>query len=214
MLVIGIAGRAGSGKDTVADMLREHHGFTVVGFADPLKRFMMDTFGFSERQLWGPSQNRNEPDHRWLKPDGTYLTPREALQTLATEWGRKLAPDFLVRYMQRILEMLAIGTCTYRRTIGLAADMHATAPAGIAIPDLRHDEELPLFDNGCRWNWTGQTWRVERPGNPDRMPAAFAGHPTEHGLTKPLDLVIQNDGTLGKLQRRVDDCVQALAGKA
>lgn len=63
--ILGIYGKAGSGKDTAADRLIEHHGFCRVSFADPLKRFAMDVFDFSETTLWGDSDLRNKRDNRY-----------------------------------------------------------------------------------------------------------------------------------------------------
>jgi len=65
MNIVGIIGKAGSGKDTVADMLHELR-YDKIAFADPLKRFCMDVFEFTEEQLWGPSEKRSEPDERYL----------------------------------------------------------------------------------------------------------------------------------------------------
>src|SRR4051812_10494441 len=60
--IVILAGGAGSGKDTVGEHLHARYGAVVIAQADPLKRFVRDVFGFSEQQLWGPSQLRNEPD--------------------------------------------------------------------------------------------------------------------------------------------------------
>lgn len=45
--LIGIAGRAGAGKDTVADYLWENYGFLKMSFADPLKRAASAMFGIT-----------------------------------------------------------------------------------------------------------------------------------------------------------------------
>ena len=64
-MIIGIAGNAGSGKDTVADHLVKNHGFVKVSLADPLKRICREVFDFSDEQLWGASEERNKPDKRY-----------------------------------------------------------------------------------------------------------------------------------------------------
>jgi hypothetical protein len=64
-MIIGITGKAGSGKDTVADILVKDHGFVRIGFADVMKRFCAEVFGFTDEQLFGPSSERNRPDHRF-----------------------------------------------------------------------------------------------------------------------------------------------------
>jgi hypothetical protein len=72
-MLVGIAGRAGSGKDAAADALVAHLGFVKVGLADPLKRIAREAFDFSEEQLWGPSEMLNKADerypreHTWVK---------------------------------------------------------------------------------------------------------------------------------------------------
>lgn len=63
--MLGVAGQAGSGKDTVADYLVSTYGFTKVALADPLKRLAYKVFDFSEDQLWGPSSSRDAIDLRY-----------------------------------------------------------------------------------------------------------------------------------------------------
>ncbi len=65
--LVGLTGLAGSGKSEVARVLSERAGFTRVAFADPIKRLAMQLFGFSEEQLWGPSEARNRPDPRHVR---------------------------------------------------------------------------------------------------------------------------------------------------
>lgn len=57
-VVIGLLGPAGSGKDLVADWMT-NKGFVKVSLADPMKRFVMRTFGIDVERLWGPDK-RNE----------------------------------------------------------------------------------------------------------------------------------------------------------
>lgn len=63
--IVGVSGQAGSGKDTVADYLVEKYGFTKIALADPIKHFGYHVFGFTEDQLWGPSDQRNAVDARY-----------------------------------------------------------------------------------------------------------------------------------------------------
>lgn len=42
-MIIGLAGYAGSGKDSVAEYLVSNHGFDRVAFADPIKNVLYDT---------------------------------------------------------------------------------------------------------------------------------------------------------------------------
>ena len=44
-LLIGLSGKAGSGKDTAAEYLMAMHGFRQVAFADPLRAVVSAVFG-------------------------------------------------------------------------------------------------------------------------------------------------------------------------
>lgn len=100
---------AGAGKDEAAKALVDH-GFVSVAFADVMKRFAVELFGFTAEQCWGASPKRTEPDKRYQRgirvelapPDAlgihdakfveSALTPRYALQKLG-DWGRDCYPD-------------------------------------------------------------------------------------------------------------------------
>lgn len=93
--IIGITGFAGVGKSTFAACVREL-GYGRGSFAEPMKNFVCDVFGWDRKRVFGPSEERERPDPDW---DG--LTARRALQTLGTEWGRAMHPDVWVRYAIR-----------------------------------------------------------------------------------------------------------------
>lgn len=74
LLVIGLAGAAGVGKDEVAQHLVRRHGFTRLAFADPLKSVCEVYFGWNWRkdergrrllQEVGMAARRYNPDH-WV----------------------------------------------------------------------------------------------------------------------------------------------------
>ncbi len=50
MLVV-LSGKAGSGKDTVADYLVKNKYFTKISLADPIKRICSEYFDFSHEKL-------------------------------------------------------------------------------------------------------------------------------------------------------------------
>ena len=80
-MIIGLSGLKGSGKSTAAGFLVED-GFVKMSFAEPIKR-MLACVGLSHEDLYGDSK---EEVNDIL--DGK--TPRYAMQTLGTEWGRDL----------------------------------------------------------------------------------------------------------------------------
>lgn len=51
MQLIGLTGRAGCGKDTVARFLCEAHGFVQIALADPLRDGLKAMLGVTDEQL-------------------------------------------------------------------------------------------------------------------------------------------------------------------
>ena len=95
--LIGIAGRARSGKDTVANFIVAAIGGYRYSFADPI-RTMLAPLGV----------DMNDPYWQARKEDvipALGVSPRRMMQTLGTEWGRNLInPDlWLVMAHQRLL---------------------------------------------------------------------------------------------------------------
>jgi len=87
--LIALTGLAGSGKSTAADYLIASHGYVRVRFAGPLKA-MIAAIGLDERHIEGALK---ETPIEELCDN----TPRYAMQTLGTEWGRKcMGEDFWV----------------------------------------------------------------------------------------------------------------------
>lgn len=80
-----IAGNAGAGKSTLADLLMQRHGVPTVEYADEIKRFCYQVFGFTEEQLWGPSEARNANDPRFdASPGGNTLAASDAWEAART----------------------------------------------------------------------------------------------------------------------------------
>lgn len=93
--IIGIAGRAGAGKNTVAEMIPNS---SVFGFADPLYEGLAAMLGVPEEML--RSRRNKETPLKWLGK-----SPRELMQTLGTEWGRGMvAQDIWLRLAKRRIE--------------------------------------------------------------------------------------------------------------
>lgn len=92
-MIIGFCGPIGAGKTTAAARLVGHWGFTKVRFADPLKA-MLRTLGLTHDETDGAHKERPS-----MLLGGK--TPRWAMQTLGTEWGRDLIDgDLWVRAWQ------------------------------------------------------------------------------------------------------------------
>lgn len=88
-MLIGFTGPMGCGKSYAAKYLRDRHRFTIHKMAGPLKR-MIRTLGLTDKHIEG---SEKEVPHDLL----CGKTPRYAMQTLGTEWGRDIiGTDFWV----------------------------------------------------------------------------------------------------------------------
>jgi hypothetical protein len=102
MTVIGLAGYAQSGKDTLANMLVEQQGYTRLAFADVLRECL---YALDPSLRTPRATLRNYVDH--LGWDEAKRNPevRELLQRLGTEVGRNiLGPDIWVETAMRKVE--------------------------------------------------------------------------------------------------------------
>jgi len=180
--LIGLCGPAGAGKSAAARMLFEDHGFCLVSFAKPIKimlRALLDYCdedkGMIERMLSG--------DLKEVPAEAFFgATPRQALQTLGTEWGRvQISPGLWRRIaMDRAKGVLDLGG---RVVIDDVRFLNEFA----AIWDQRDAQGRPI----------GDIWRLEgRGGLAD--PAA-AAHLSEGAAVDP-DMVLRNDGTRADLR--------------
>jgi hypothetical protein len=118
-MIIGVTGKARSGKDTFAEYLteclKERHqkNFEHVAFAAQLKSMCQEHFELSDDQLWESGKNIREiPDKRFIKPPPKaiasstvvepYWTPREIMQELGGFY-RRIDPDFWVKSLNLYL---------------------------------------------------------------------------------------------------------------
>lgn len=97
--IVAFTGQAGSGKSTATRYLIEQHGYTLVKFAGPLKD-MLRAVGMAEDEIEGS----------YKETSLAYLcgkTPRHAMQTLGTEWGRNcMGEDFWINLWRRRVEQV------------------------------------------------------------------------------------------------------------
>ncbi len=198
--ILGLSGAAGSGKDTVAQILVERYGFVKVALADPLKRMVRQTWPFTCEQLWGPSERRSETPAGATRP-----TAREALQLLGTEWGRKLDEDVWINCAMEIAGRLLEGGWWYEDTKGAVRveterfPVESVAPpAGVVISDVRFDNEAQKIKKAG-----GEVWSVV--GRSALLPiGGLADHPTEAGVSPSyIDSEVFNDGDLCQLRKAV-----------
>jgi hypothetical protein len=155
-MIIGLTGYAGSGKTTAAKHLAEAHGFLQVKFAGPLKA-MVRCLGLGDAEIEG---NLKESPSAILGG----RTPRHAMQTLGSEWGRDLIhPNLWVNAAMAVVDdVLDHG-------------------GRVVIDDLRFQNEAEAIKSRG-----GIIIRIERPGV-----GPVNGHESESNPI-PHDWAIQN----------------------
>jgi hypothetical protein len=230
MNLIGICGRAGAGKDTAADVLVKDFGYVKVALADPMKRACAEWFGWDEQTLWGPSEKRNEPDkrfNRWSVEQKCnvvqFLTPREALQTLGTEWGRACYPDvwvdIAIRTAKKLLDNQTLSQIDRREGQWMYNPQEgaywlyfnvATLPQhrGVCISDVRFPNEVAAIKAAG-----GRIWKIVRgitlaigESTSDPAFASWRAHQSEaHVDDIDADLAIANVGSLETFQQMIRD---------
>lgn len=155
--LIALCGPAGSGKSTIAAVL-QRRGYVLVKFATPLKN-MLRAIGLTDAEIEGE-----------LKEQPCALlggqTPRHAMQTLGTEWGRKLiSRDIWVNAWRHEVEA------------------RLAAGEKVVVDDCRFPNELVTV-----LHLGGFPVRLERAG------AGTTAHASETGLADIELPVLANDG--------------------
>lgn len=174
--IIGLTGYAGTGKDTVRELLCTNHGFEGMAFADPIRMMLRELLlsnGITD--AWMQDRQLKEAIIPALG-----VSYRHMAQTLGTEWGRSLHTDFWTR--------------TAGAYIDDANQQPGTFNASFVVSDVR-------FANEAQWvrERGGVIWRVERSAAvPVRAHASEAEIYHIHA-----DAVVDNNGSIDDLQLQV-----------
>lgn len=184
MRIIGLTGRAGAGKDTVATMLSAclcARSLTTqqMAFADPL-RYMLLACGV-------PEQYMLERELKEQPVPGFNVSYRRMAQTLG-DWGREQnGPQF---WVQRMADRLA--------RMHEAANVRAL-PDVLIVTDVRYQNEATMLTR-----LGGRVVRVER-----HAALAVREHSSERQHVSSHHLLL-NNGTLDELRTAVDTLTTAL----
>lgn len=163
--LLGITGKAGAGKSTAADYLVSR-GWVRVKMADPLKN-MMRAMGLSDRHIEGDLKEVPCPLLQGK-------TPRYAMQTLGTEWGRQMiGPE--------------VWTELARREIALCM----AQGLDVVVDDVRFENEAAVIRE-----LGGMVLQIERGG------VDTGTHASEAGVMP--DLTYRNDATIPALRGYIE----------
>jgi len=156
--LVAFCGLAGSGKSTCSEFLEREWGYHIVKFAAPIKQ-MLRALGLTDDHIEGD-----------LKELPTELlagnSPRHAMQTLGTEWGRELmGRDFWADMWKHTAKTIL------------------NANGKVVVDDCRFPNELSVVKE-----LGGVAVRIMRP----RLQPMWAHESEKHVL--PTDLQLLNDG--------------------
>ena len=175
--IIGLCGSAGAGKTTVAKILMDDYSFVRTRFAEPMKamiRALLTFAGFEPNDI---EQMVDGNLKEKAFPELNFKSPRFAMQTLGTEWGREyLGTDIWV-------------DLTMRNVRELIHDVHAS----VVIDDVRFPNESKAIKKAG-----GKVLRVMR----DHDPIPGADHKSETQLIE-FDGCILNTGSIADLKLQI-----------
>jgi hypothetical protein len=201
--LIGLTGPAGSGKDTVAAMLRTHAGFYPLAFADALREEVSAAWRIEPLFLI----RRETKEHpmsdlamRKCLNDGFVVrtmiahseigraldmdaprSPRQIMQWWGTEYRRQQDSEYWTRMLERRVERL-IAAGDQRRLV---------------VTDCRFGNEVACLRAP---HLAGVLWQITRPG----CGVSFGSHVSEvSGADFQPDRVIENSGDMTNLKRQV-----------
>lgn len=198
--IIGFTGRKGAGKDTLAAAIKSELGqddldVITFQFAGPIKAFCRAVFGWSEAHTDGELKETVDP--RWG------ITPRRAMQTLGTEWGRGLHPNLWVESMRDRVkaapyDVILITDVRFDNEAEMIREMGGVVVEVFRPRAVTHSGPVKRF---CLrvLSWIGFA-RTDR-------------HASEAGVHRHLiDYTADNSGTREQLEAQAPEILRFLAG--
>lgn len=197
-MLIGLSGYAGTGKDTIADILVEQHGFTRHAFADPMRDMLLalDPIVAPPRYQGGLREQIPTRLSYVIHEMGWDIAKRQIpeirnlLQRFGTEVGRNMiADDFWI-------EM------TMRNVLALGPVMNQPAGVHHVISDVRFENEARAVEAAG-----GIMCRVHREGF-----GPVNAHSSDSGLDDwEFEWHFHNDSTYESVEEGVDVMLTGMA---
>lgn len=198
MKIIGIMGKAGAGKTTLAkEIANKLGGIARVGggrkefsrtqivqidaFAAPLKEFIQELCGFTYNQMYGTEKDVIDP--------GYGVTPRYVMQQFGTDFVRKVLGEgfWIKKLKKRIDEARRAGVLLF------------------IIDDVRMQNEADFIIQ------EGTLVHVIRPNREVKLGAIESEHESEKIADAPGAMIFNNEGPIEELADRFFDQRRTIA---
>lgn len=211
MKLIGLAGPARVGKDSIADYLVETHDFLKFAFSDGLYREVQEAYGLEDQSLLRGADTKEKDlrvlalhncsdrafakvavaaldaelhdfDDKYLYPEGLALSPRWVLQRWGTDYRRKQDPNYWVKQSQAFVDAFLAGV----------ADGSVQRVNGLVNTTVRFENELEFIRGQG-----GEVWHVYRR---EAEAQHLNTYVSERRLpVSPGDKELYNNGTIEQL---------------
>lgn len=196
--LIGLGGKLRAGKDAVADYLEWEHGYVKLGMSDALNEALLKLNPWIPRELYGPVPGTTVPNwpirYKDLHDIEGYVEAkknpevRRLLQVLGTEVGRDMIdPDVWVRIAEKKIRE------------------HWANGKSVVITAMRFPNEIEMLNRLGGFS----AW-IERPDEQrfyttPGTDVNISQHASENSVSaKDFQYVLNNDGTLKQLYRKVE----------
>ena len=201
MRLLGITGRAKSGKDTVGEYLQKAHQYKQYAFADPIKKAAHEMFGIPLEAFYDQSLKEI------IIPEWGF-TPRKILQLLGTEAGREIFDnDMWVKrgeiewnnLKKEYSNIITTQEITLHTKMAFEAPIRI--PSGLVITDIRFENEAAMIRRRG-----GKVLHMYRDDLEE-----IETHVSEAGIKMhDDDYIIDNNGSLADLVNIVDNMIEIL----
>ena len=187
MHIIAFTGKAGSGKDTAANILIEKYGFIKISFAASLKDAVAAIFSWPRDMLEGSTAEsrawREQKDEWWSNRLSMNITPRHILQTWGTELCRDgFHEDIWIASLEKKLVCFP-------------------ATTNIVITDCRFENEAAVIHK-----LGGKIIQIDRSSIDSE-----SKHSSELGISQnTTDIIIYNKGTLEELEFAIECTIEPI----
>lgn len=190
MFIIGVCGRKRHGKNALGKIIEKHYQTTPIAFADPLKKSLMDLYGFSYDQMFDEVL-KEQIDPRWG------FSPRTAMQLYGTEVVRAICKETWTRKLASTITAAANGEMPIihlekLRTFG-PADPKYVDPLKWVVTDVRFPNEAQTIQS-----MGGKIIKVIRPSLTSQSQDMHSSETNIDDVCE--DGLIINDGSLDDLE--------------